>query len=89
MLLAAGGPSTRAIAKEVGVQPRIVSKWRHRFADCGLGGPAEQPLAARPSIYGQATNKCILALLAKPPPAGYARWTGPARCWLTSVRSLR
>src|SRR5579864_6548328 len=43
VLLAAEGPSTRSIAKEVGVQPRIVSKWRHRFADHGLAGlPAGQ-----------------------------------------------
>ena len=28
-------------------------------------------------IYGTATNKRILALLDKPPPQGYARWTGP------------
>ena len=28
-------------------------------------------------IYGKATNKRILALLDKPPPRGYARWTGP------------
>ena len=77
VLLAADGLSTRAIAKEVGVQPRIVSKWRHRFADHGLVGLADQPRAAKPSIYGQATNKHILALLDKPPPMGYARWTGP------------
>ena len=36
VLLAAAGRSTRSIAKEVGVQPRIVSLWRHRFADLGL-----------------------------------------------------
>src|SRR6202011_3598300 len=30
VLLAAEGRSARSIAKEVGVQPRIVSKWRHR-----------------------------------------------------------
>jgi transposase len=77
VLLAADGLSTRAIAKEVGVQPRIVSKWRHRFADHGVDGLADQPRAARSSIYGQATNRRILALLNKPPPAGYARWTGP------------
>ena len=35
VLLAAEGRSTRSIAKEVGVQARIVSKWRHRFADHG------------------------------------------------------
>ena len=77
VLLAADGRSTRAIAKEVGVQPRIVSKWRHRFADHGLAGLNDRPRAAKKPIYGQATNKRILALLDKPPPPGYARWTGP------------
>src|SRR5829696_3087679 len=77
VLLAADGLSTRSIAKEVGVQPRIVSKWRHRFADHGLAGLIDRPRAAKPAIYGPATNKRILALLDKPSPAGYARWTGP------------
>src|SRR5215467_3481101 len=77
VLLAADGLSTRSIAKEVGVQPRIVSKWRHRFADHGLAGLNDRPRAAKQRIYGQATNKRILALLDKPPPAGYGRWTGP------------
>lgn len=77
VLLAADGLSTRSIAKEVGVQPRIVSKWRHRFADHGLAGLTDLPRAAKQPIYGPATNKRILALLDRPPPTGYARWTGP------------
>jgi len=77
VLLAADGRSTRSIAKEVGVQPRIVSKWRHRFADHGLAGLSDLPRAAKKPIYGAATNKRILKFLDKPPPAGYARWTGP------------
>ena len=77
VLLAAEGRSTRSIAKEVGVQPRIVSKWRWRFADHGLAGLEDQPRASKTPIYGAATNRCILALLDKPPPPGYARWTGP------------
>src|SRR5438046_3035800 len=77
VLLAADGRSTRSIAKEVGVQPRIVSKWRHRIADHGLAGLNDEPRAPKPRIYGQATNKRILGLLNKPPPAGFARWTGP------------
>jgi hypothetical protein len=77
VLLAADGRSARSIAKKVGVQPRIVRKWRHRFADHGLAGLTDRPRAAKPRIYGPATNKRILALLDKPPPAGYARWTGP------------
>src|ERR1700760_1897182 len=66
VLLAADGRSTRSIAKEVGVQPRIVSKWRHRFADHGLAGLSDLPRAAKKPIYGAATNKRILKFLDKP-----------------------
>jgi transposase len=77
VLLAAEGRSTRSIAEEVGVQPRIVSNWRRRFADHGLGGLKDRPRASKERIYGPVTNKRILALLGKPPPPGYGRWTGP------------
>ena len=77
VLLAAEGRSTRSIAAEVGVQPRIVSNWRRRFADHGLGGLTDRPRAGKTPLYGKGTNKRILALLEKPPPQGYARWTGP------------
>jgi transposase len=75
--LAAEGRSTRSIAQEVGVQPRIVSKWRGRFADHGLAGLEDRPRAHKKRIYGAATNRRIQALLDRPPPPGYARWTGP------------
>ena len=77
VLLAAKGRSTRSIAQEVGVQPRIVSNWRRRFADHGLGGLKDLPKGGKKPIYGKATNKRIVALLNKAPPAGYGRWTGP------------
>src|ERR1700720_4999449 len=47
VLLAAAGRSTRSIAKEVGVQPRIVSHWRRRYADHGLGGLKDRHGRAR------------------------------------------
>ena len=77
VLLAAEGRSTRSIAVQVGVAPRIVSNWRRRFADHGLEGLKDLPRASKKPIYDAATNKCILALLDKPPPVGFARWTGP------------
>jgi transposase len=77
VLLAAEGRSTRSIAEEVGVQPRLVSNWRRRFAQHGLGGLKDLPRASKKPIYGKTTNKRILALMDKPPPQGYARWTGP------------
>ena len=77
VLLAAAGRSTRSIAKEVGVQPRIVSLWRHRFADQGLEGLQDKPRPGKEPVYTKATDKRILALLDKPVPDGFARWTGP------------
>ena len=51
VLLAAAGRSTRSIAKEVGVQPRIVSLWRHRYADLGLEGLQDKPRPGKQPIY--------------------------------------
>ena len=77
VLLAAAGRSTRSIAKEVRVQPRIVSLWRHRYADHGLEGLQDKPRPGKQPIYTKATDKRILKLLDKPAPEGFARWTGP------------
>src|SRR5712691_11244692 len=81
VLLAAAGRSTRSIAKEVGVQPRIVSLWRHRYADHGLEGLQDKPRPGKQPIYTKATDKRILRLLDKPPPEGGSH-AGPALCWL-------
>lgn len=78
MLLAAEGRSTRSIAEEVDVQPRIVSNWRRRFADHGLAGLEDRPRGSPKPIYGPATYKRILALLDKPPPGMRG---GQVRCW--------
>src|SRR6266704_2286835 len=77
VLLAAAGRNTRSIAKEVGVQPRNVSLWRHRYADHGLEGLKDKPRPGKQPIYTKTTDKRILKLLDKPPPQGFARWTGP------------
>jgi transposase len=77
VLLAAEGRSTRSIAKEVGVQPRIVSDWRRRFSEEGPEGLEERPRPGKAPIYGVAANKRILKLRDRPAPKGYARWTGP------------
>jgi hypothetical protein len=53
VLLAAEGRSTRSIAEEVGVQPRIVSNWRRRFAEHGLGGLKDHRRAGKKPIYAR------------------------------------
>jgi transposase len=77
VLLAADGRSTGSIAREVGVQPRIVSLWRRRYAEQGLKGLEDQLRPGKEPIYTKATDKRILGLLDHPPPEGFARWTGP------------
>jgi transposase len=76
VLLAAEGASTRSIARAVGVEPGVVSIWRHRFADHGLEGLKDRPRPGKKPSYTVETDKRILQVLDEPPPAGYARWTG-------------
>ena len=77
VLLADKGRSTRSIAKAVDVMPRTVSLWRGRYAREGLAGLAERPRPGPPAKYGAETGRRVLAVLDRPPPAGFARWTGP------------
>src|SRR5580658_1749910 len=76
VMLSDAGRSTRSIAKIVGVMPRTVSLWRGRYARDGLAGLSGKPLPGAKPKYDVQTSKRILAVLDRPPPAGFARWTG-------------
>jgi transposase len=77
VLLAAEGRSTRSIARTIGTMPRTVSNWRGRFARSGLAGLVDKPRPGPAPKYGSETGRRILAVLERPPPAGFARWNGP------------
>jgi transposase len=77
VVLLAAGRATRSIARELGTMPRTVSCWRGRFAEQGLAGLEDKPRPDPLPKYGPETGQRILAALDQPPPAGYARWTGP------------
>src|SRR6202162_5785041 len=77
VLLAAEGRSTRSIAREVGTMPRTVSQWRGRFAREGLAGWDDKPRPGPVPKYKAEAGRRILAVLERPPPAGFARWSGP------------
>ena len=77
VLLAAAGTGSRAIGRELGCARGVVSKWRVRFARERLAGLADAPRSGKPKTYGEAADRRILALLDRPPPAGFARWTAP------------
>jgi transposase len=77
VLLAAEGRSTRSIAATVGVMPFTVSTWRGRYAREGLAGLADKPRPGPKPKYSAETGRRILAVIERPPPAGFARWMGP------------
>ena len=76
ILAAAGGRSSRAIARAEGVRPATVSKWRGRFARRGIAGLLDAPRSGAKRRYDETTRQRILAKLDEPPPAGYASWSG-------------
>src|ERR671911_1789973 len=77
VLLAGDGWGSRAIAREVGCARGVVSKWRVRFAKDRLAGLTDAPRSGKPKTYRADADRRILALLARPPPAGFARWSAP------------
>jgi transposase len=77
VLLAAEGVASRAIARELDCRHHTVSKWRVRFAKERLAGLADAPRSGKPKTYDATADRRILALLDRPPPDGFARWTAP------------
>ncbi len=59
VLLAADGVTGRKIAKEVGLSPQAVCKWRIRFRDLGLSGLDDAERSGRPLVYGP-TDRLVL-----------------------------
>jgi transposase len=77
VLLASDGLSTREIARVLDTMPRTVSLWRGRFSREGLAGLNEKPRPGPAPKYTPETGRRILAILDRPPPTGFGRWTGP------------
>ena len=77
VLLASAGMASRAIARVVGCTPGTASKWRVRYASERMAGLSETGDRGNDPKYGPEHGQRILALLDKPPPAGYSNWTAP------------
>jgi len=76
VLAAAQGQATTHIAKEQGVTPATVSKWRMRFAGDRIAALRDAPRSGQPVRYGIQAEKRVLAALESAPPSGYATWNG-------------
>jgi hypothetical protein len=67
--------ASRAIGQEVGAGR--APNWRVRYARDRLAGLDETSERGAEPKYMAETDKRILAVLDRPVPAGYGRWTGP------------
>ena len=77
VLLAAAGAATREISRRLGCTIGTASKWRVRYARDRLAGLSEVGDRGAKPKYGTEHQQRILAMLDRPPPAGYANWTAP------------
>lgn len=75
VLAAAEGRATTEIAKEMGLWPYQVSKWRARFSKEGLEGLFDRPRSGKPAVYDGRTDERVLKVLDDRPPEGRAGWT--------------
>jgi len=72
------GERVHKIAKDLQVRPNTVIEWRRRFEKEGVEGLKDQPRSGKPARYGAVFRGEVLNALELPPPAGQARWDGPA-----------
>jgi len=72
------GERVHKIAKDLQVRPNTVIEWRRRFEKEGVEGLKDQPRSGKPARYGAVFRGEVLNTLELPPPAGQARWDGPA-----------
>ena len=77
ILRAADGMQNKEIAAALKTRAATVSKWRNRFARRRLVGLQDAPRPGARRVYGEETERRILAVLDDEPPAGYAGWSGP------------
>jgi transposase len=72
------GERVHKIAKDLHVRPNTVIEWRRRFEQHGINGLKDKPRSGKPVRYNAAFRDEVLKTLELPPPAGQARWDGPA-----------
>jgi transposase len=72
------GERVHEIAMDLKVRPNTVIEWRRRFEKDGIKGLKDKPRSGKPARYNAQFRKDVLDTLELPPPAGQARWDGPA-----------
>ena len=72
------GEPVKQIAKELNVRANSVIDWRRRFEKEGVAGLYDRPRSGKPVEYDAEFRNQVLKVLELPPPAGQAKWDGPA-----------
>ena len=72
------GERVHEIAKDLHIRPNTVIEWRRRFEKHGIKGLKDRPRSGKPARYDAEFRTNVLNTLELPPPAGQARWDGPA-----------
>jgi transposase len=75
VLLAADGITGRTIAREVGLSPQSVSKWRLRFLEMGLKGLDDADRSGRPLVYGPTDRLVLMAKVTSELPEFTSQWS--------------
>jgi transposase-like protein len=75
VLLAVGGVTGREIAKEVGLSPQPVSKWRIGFRDHGRSGLEDAERSGRPLVYGPTDRLVLMAKVTSELPEFSSQWS--------------
>ena len=76
VLACLNGQRNDQIARDMGLRPNTVGRWRQRFAASGMAGLRDKPKPGKPVKYGVELRDRILAHLETPPPQGMASWDG-------------
>ncbi|MCI0574184.1 MAG: IS630 family transposase [Myxococcaceae bacterium] len=75
VLLSADGISNRVIAARVGLSPAMVSHWRGRYRDHGVGGLHDAPRSGRPRTHDDAQVARLLRTVLRSQPSHATHWT--------------
>jgi transposase len=86
VLECAGGSSSTAVARKLGVTQQTVGKWRHRFLERRLEGVLDEPRPGTPRKVSDAEVERVVRLTLERKPADATHWSSRAmakRCGLS------
>lgn len=91
VLLAAGGAQNIDVAARLDVDVDVVSRWRKRFCEEGLGGLTDRRRAGRPPTFAPLVLAEVKATACEPPASSgtpLARWSCPELARTTVERGV-